>query len=491
MSPGFHMFRSLALGLILFSLHSAAQELPALEMTDCRINAGPGSPGIKARCGTLARPLDPTDPTATTIELSVAVVPALSLEPEPDPLVLIAGGPGQASISFYAAWAGAFERVRRDRDILLIDQRGTGESTAMTCDVDDEIIDGQYSTEQTLAATRECLEALPHDPRFFTTSIAVTDLEALRAALGYPQLNLYGISYGTRVAQHFTRRFPASTRTVILDGVVPPQTALGPEIATESQLAVERVFERCVNDPDCSERFPTIYQDFIDVQQQLQASPVTIDLPNPVTGRLEEVGLGNDELGVAIRLLLYNHRSIALLPLLIHEAANSNYGPLAAQFQMTAVALSDSLSIGMHNAIMCTEDMPFVDNDKVDHDAIASSYLGPLQLEALQAICSIWPAGILDDEFKTPLATDIPFLLLSGDADPITPPRYARMAAVDLRKAWLLTGKDQGHGQAPVGCMPRLISDFVATRTLDEVDTSCIDNSFAMPFFLDFSGPAP
>ncbi len=485
------MSRTLLLGLLLASAVCAAQEPPTLELDDCRINAGPGFPGIKARCGTFVRPLDPTDPASTTIELSVAVVPALSLEPEPDPLVLIAGGPGQASITFYAGWASAFERVRRDRDILLVDQRGTGGSTPMTCDVDDDIVEGQYTTEQTLAITRECLQSLPHDPRFFTTSVAVTDLEALRVALGYPQLNIYGISYGSRVAQHFARRFPASTRTVIIDGVVPPQIALGPEIATESQFAVEKVLERCVNDAKCNERFPTIRQDFADLRQKVDNDPPTVALADPLSGRTETVVLGHDEFAIAIRLLLYGHRSIALLPLLIHEAANGNYVPITAQYQMTAIALSESLSLGMHNAIMCTEDMPFVDDSQVDHAGLAASYLGPMQLEALQAICSVWPAGVLDEGFKTPVATSIPFMLLSGSVDPITPPRYAIKAAVDLETAWLLTGEDQGHGQAPVGCMPRLISEFISTATLEGVDTSCIDQSFTMPFFLDFAGPAP
>jgi len=321
--------------------------------------------------------------------------------------------------------------------------------------------------------------------------VAVTDLEALRSTLGYPQLNLYGISYGTRVAQHFARRFPGSARTVILDGVVPPQIPLGPEIATESQLALERVLGRCAEDAQCNERFPDLHQDFIDVQQLFDASPPVVELPDPTSGRIEEIELGSEEFGVAIRLLLYGHRSIALIPLLIHEAAEGNYGPLAAQFQMTVTELAESLSIGMHNAVMCTEDIPFVDHDNVDHDALAASYLGPLQLEALQTICSVWPAGVIDPGLRVPVATAIPFLLLSGGADPITPPRYAITAAADLEKAWLLTGKDQGHGQAAVGCMPRLISEFIENATLEDVDTSCIEQSFTMPFFLDFSGPAP
>lgn len=485
------MFRSFAIGLLLLSAQSDAQDPVALELSDCRISAGPGAPGIKARCGTFIRPLDPEDSGSTPLRLHVAVVPALSLEPEPEPLVPIAGGPGQSSVSYYAAYAPAFERVRRSREILLLDQRGTGLSATMNCDVDDDIVEGQYSKAQTLLATRECLTALPYDPRYFTTSVAVSDLEALRKALGYSQLNLYGISYGSRVAQHFARRYPESTRTVIIDGVVPPQIALGPEIATESQRAVSKILERCANDVHCGERFPTIRQDFLDIRGQLEDSAAMIRLPNPVTGRIDTVEFGSENLGVAIRLLLYNQRTIALLPLLLHEAANGNYVPLAAQFQMSTAALADALSIGMHNAVACTEDVPFIDDNSVDHEALAASYLGPLQLEALQTMCSIWPAGVLDDDFKEPLSTAIPFLLLSGDADPITPPRYAEMAAVNLSNAWLLTGVNQGHGQAIIGCMPRIIDQFVTVMSFEGIDTDCLEDSYAMPFFLDFSGPAP
>ena len=231
---------------------------PALELSDCRISAGPGYPGIEARCGLFPRPLDPANPEAGSIDLNVAVVPALSLEPAPDPLVPIAGGPGQSTVLFYAGWFTAFERVRQERDILLVDQRGTGESAPMTCDVDDEIVTGAYSKELTLQVTEKCLALLPHDPRFFTTSVAVADLEAVRQALGYASLNLYGISYGSRVAQHFARRYPDSTRTMIIDGVVPPQLPLGPDIAIESQKAVDRMLDRCAEDAACNERFPSL-----------------------------------------------------------------------------------------------------------------------------------------------------------------------------------------------------------------------------------------
>jgi hypothetical protein len=145
----------------------------------------------------------------------------------------------------------------------------------------------------------------------------------------------------------------------------------------------------------------------------------------------------------------------------------------------------------MHNSVMCAEDVPRFDESLIDEEAIANSYMGLVQIDALRAICSVWPAGPVDADFYAPLATRTPFLLLSGDSDPITPPRYADLAAMNLMKAWLLTGRGQGHGQLGVGCMPRIVADFVAGPGLENADTSCLEKSFAMPFFLDYGGPAP
>ena len=476
--------------LAVLSIGPAANAEP-LTLSECRISAGPGASSIEARCGTLSRPLDPSGEEPGEIELRVAVVPALNLTPEPDPLLPIAGGPGQGSVDFYTAYAWAFESVRRDRDILLIDQRGTGESATMNCEFDEDLIEGEFSTELTIEYTEQCLEQLPYDPRFFTTSVAVRDIEAVREALGYPSLNLYGVSYGSRVAQHFARRYPASTRTLVIDGVVPPQISLGPEIATESQKAVDKILARCEEDDACNERFPHIDETFARIVEQLKRSPVSIQVPDPSTGRLQDLEFGTGELATAIRLLAYHPNSVALIPLLVSEAGNGNFVPLGSQFMMTMIAMGDALALGMHNAVMCTEDVPFYDPDSIDYDGLEASYMGMLQLDALQAICSVWPAGPIDDGFKTPLETDIPVLLLSGDADPITPPRYADMAAVDLENATHLIGKHQGHGQVSVGCTPRLIADFIETADPTALDASCLERSFVMPYFLDFSGPNP
>jgi pimeloyl-ACP methyl ester carboxylesterase len=180
------------------------------------------------------------------------------------------------------------------------------------------------------------------------------------------------------------------------------------------------------------------------------------------------------------------------MPLLIHEAAGGNYRPLASQFLMAARSMQDALSIGMHNAVVCTEDAPFFSGENVSREELESTYMGAVQLDALEAICSVWPRGVLDDDLRTTLATDKPVLLLSGDADPVTPPRFAAMAAAELSNSRHLIGADQGHGQAVRTCIPEIMAEFVDSASVAELDEDCLaERQFAMPFFLDFAGPSP
>jgi pimeloyl-ACP methyl ester carboxylesterase len=481
--------------ILVFYLAGAVPAASAeLVLEDCRISAGQGFPGIKARCGFLERHENPADPASAVLALRVAVVPALSLEPEPDPFVPIAGGPGQSTIAFYSALSHAFEDIRRSRDIVLLDQRGTGSSAKLECDLGDEVVEGQLSTEETIALTRECLEAQPYNPEFFTTSIAVLDLEALRVALSYSQLNIYGVSYGTRVAQHFLRQFPGSVRSVILDGVVPPQLALGPDIAIDAQNALHNIFDRCTQSQECQARFPHIADEFASLEGRLTGGSISVALADPLTGVPDTIQFGHAELAAAIRLLSYDPRTVALMPLLIHEAVNENYAPLAAQFLMVMHNVSDSIAVGMHNAVVCTEDAPFYDGNSRSRDALTQTYIGPMLVEALEAICSVWPAGVIDPDFKKAVTTDKPVLLLSGDADPITPPQYADLAAVNFANKKHLTGLHQGHGQAGTGCMPKVMGRFIETLSVADEDLDpdkCLLRRHAMPFFLNFSGPRP
>ena len=191
-------------------------------MSDCVLKGARGYGTVNAQCGTWIRPENPDNPTGPTIELAVARIRALAPQPLPDAFTVINGGPGGSSIEMYADLAGAFAPILRDRDVLILDQRGTGQSNPLRCPDLEESVD-TYSEEAVRSATKQCLEGLTGDPRYYSTSVAVRDLEALRIELGYQQLNVYGVSYGTRVALHYLRRYPGSVRTMIIDGILPPE----------------------------------------------------------------------------------------------------------------------------------------------------------------------------------------------------------------------------------------------------------------------------
>ncbi len=457
----------------------------------CRLDRGVAAPSVAAECGELTVPENPAEPDGTQISLSVAVVPALNINPLPDPLILIAGGPGQSTVEFYLGYQGAFAPVRLNREIVLIDQRGTGASNPLVCPDVARQFDESTDPDVLRTAAEACLAEMPGDARYYTTSVAVADLDNVRRALGYEAINLYGISYGTRVAQHYMRRYPDATRRVILDGVVNTELVLGPGIAIDAQRALDSIFGRCASEGACATRFPNLADDFTNLMATVTDTPETVVLPDPVSGRPVEQTLGALELGSAMRLLSYSPLTSALLPLLIDEAANNaNFQPLAAQVQLVESQLEDSINIGMHNAVVCTEDVPFFTDLEALREPLAETYLGAQNVDGLAAICDIWPAGPIDADFKEPLVSDIPTLLLSGEFDPVTPPAYAKRAAEGLRNHQHIVGPAYGHGLAPHGCVPRLLAEFLEAESALPLDASCVDKLSVMPFFVDFAGPA-
>ncbi len=477
--------------IALFLSVPAARAHSGLTLEDCRISDSSGIRSVTARCGSLRVPENYAEPDGRQIDLFVAVVPALSQKPDPTPFTAIAGGPGAASTEFYTAYAGAFSRIQRNHDIVLIDQRGTGRSNALDCPVPEELDGAEWSLQLVRDSTRECLASIDADVRQYTTSVAVRDLDRLREALGYEQMNVYGSSYGTRVAQHYTRRYPERTRTVILDGVLPAADAVGPAIAIDAQRALDRILSRCADDTDCSEHFPGLGERLDELRQRLRSGAVDVAMQNPASGNPETFAFSEMDLVVALRLMSYHPDSVALMPLLIDAAASGNMAPLAAQSRMAQQDLSEALSFGMHNAVVCTEDAPFYGELDIDRAVLEETYLGATQFDTLVEICNIWDQGVIDDDLKTPLTGPTPVLVLSGSADPITPPGNGERVANTLENVLHVVGNGQGHGLAAVGCMPQLMADFVASGSLEELDPSCMDKQGPSPFFINFSGPTP
>jgi pimeloyl-ACP methyl ester carboxylesterase len=478
------------LGVIAAVLLQAPPTL-ALELTDCQLAPPTGAARTAARCGELVLPEDPDRPDSAQISLQIAVVPARAKTAAPDPVVFIAGGPGQSALESFPAIAGAFRAINAERDIILVDQRGTGGSNPLECPevAASEALDTEAVPAEVIEA---CIAELPGDPRFYTTSIAVRDLERVRETLGYATWNLYGISYGTRVAQHYLRRYPERTRSVILDGVVPPTLALGPRVSLDAQAALDLVFTRCAADEACATRFPDLATRFDELGAALTERPLEIMFPHPLTAEPTSLTLDADALSSAVRLLSYAPETVSLLPLLINTAVEGDPVPMAAQVEMVSSSLSEMIAIGMHNAVVCTEDAPFyADDDAALRDALADSYMGALQYDALIEICASWPAGVIDADFKEALVSAVPVLLLSGEADPITPPSNAELAAATLSRSRLLVGPGQGHGLAIRGCVRQLMTTFITDLDPEGLDADCIQRMRPAPFFTSFTGWEP
>ncbi|HET8690565.1 MAG TPA: alpha/beta fold hydrolase [Steroidobacteraceae bacterium] len=475
--------------LLAFAAEAAESPLP---LADCRISDVDGLVSTAARCGKLEVPENPAEPEGRKIALAVAVVPAVAAKAKPDPVVLIAGGPGQGSIEGFAPLLDAFAGLRRERDLLLVDQRGTGGSNRLDCDIPDDALEtGDIPPARLAALARDCLAKLPGRAGFYTTSVAVRDLEAVRAALGYERLNLFGGSYGTRVAQHYARRYPERTRTITLDGVVPPGLALVPRIAIESQRALDGVFARCAADAACNSRFPALPQQLAKLDAALRKAPAAIRLADPLTAKPREGQFTRSALVAAIRLLLYSPATASLLPLLVHEAAtNGNVVPLAAQAEMAGEALEQAIAFGMHNSVVCAEEAPRF-GESADRAALEATLIGPQMVDGMAAICGVWPRGPVDEDFAQPLRSDVPALLLSGEFDPATPADWGARAAAGFSDVRHLVFPGQAHGQERLRCAQRIIRQFVDAGTATSLDTACVDEIRPAPFFLSFSGSAP
>jgi pimeloyl-ACP methyl ester carboxylesterase len=461
-------------------------------LEDCRLESATAGGSVTARCGWYRVRENREDAASKELKLHVAVIPALRLKPSPDPLFILSGGPGQAASDFYLSVAPAFARIRRDRDLVLVDQRGTGRSNRLACKLPDDSEFAVLDPQELQRLVRECRASLPGDPRYYTTSIAVRDLDDVRAALGYEKVNLYGISYGTRVAQHYMRRYPDRVRTAILDGAVPAEVALGPEVAIEAQHAIDSALQRCTQDDGCARQFPQISRQFTALQERLRKEPVTVSIQHPVTGVLTTTRLDVARLGAAVRLLTYADETVSTLPLMIHEA-QSLHEPqaLAAQYLRVQSDIEEQIAGGMHFAVVCSEDAPRWDQENITEEALAKTYLGTAFMSGMRAVCADWPRGPVDADFAKPLHSDVPTLMLSGSDDPVTPRRYADQILKGLRNGKHLVAAGQGHGQLATGCIPRLTAEFIASGTVAGLDDACVRTIGPAPFMLSRSATAP
>jgi pimeloyl-ACP methyl ester carboxylesterase len=325
--------------------------------------------------------------------------------------------------------------------------------------------------------------------RFYTSSAAVADLEAVREAFGLSSVDLYAASYGTRVAQLYMRRHPKSIHAVILDGVTYPEQAIGPDTPLDGQRALDLIMKRCADSADCASAYPQLQQDLDALLRRFGPQKTMLTLDDPDDDQPLEIEFSRSLLAAGLRFLSYSAGQASLMPTLIHRAATGTLAPLAAQTVMNARQIGDQLATGMQNTVVCSEDVPFF--GAFDREVLARTYQGTEQVDALLEICSLWPRGAVDADLHSPLRSDIPTLLLSGEADPVTPPEDAVRAARGLAHHRHLILNGEGHGQVATGCVPKLIADFLDGPVPEKLDASCLMRHRPAPFFVNATGPAP
>ena len=461
-----------------------------LALHDCRLEHPLKVASVAARCGVLQVAENPAEPTGRSIGLHVAVVPALNRRSRAAPLFLLAGGPGQAASDLYVSYAGAFARVNRNHDIVLLDQRGTGQSEPLFCDYPEDWRTTRDELPALRQATRDCLARYGERVRYYTSSVAALDLERVREALGYAQIDLYGASYGTRMAELYLRHHADAVQAVVLDGITYPEQAIGPDTPLDGERALDLILGRCRDSPECAAAYPDLHADFGALRARFGPGSAALTLPDPATGEPLELEFNRGVLAAALRLLSYNASQASLLPTLIHQASSGRLAALAAQTVMMAREIRGQLASGMQNSVVCSEDVPYYPA-AIDRRQLDATYQGTEQLDALTEICKLWPKGPVDADLHAPLHSDVPSLLLSGEADPVTPPANARRLALGLAHHRLLVLPGEGHGQLATGCMPRLVAAFLDARDPQALDAACLAQHRPAPFFVGSTGPAP
>jgi pimeloyl-ACP methyl ester carboxylesterase len=465
------------LGAALLTLSAQAAELKP-----CRLR------GVEheALCAVIPRALDPAQPQGVQIDVHFAVLPALARNKKPDPVFFFAGGPGQSAIEIAATVGAMLGRFTNRRDIVLIDQRGVGKSAPLVCDADDPArpLAEQFDLERQRAQQARCFEqlkALPYgDLRFFTTTIAMADAEAVRAALGAETINLVGGSYGTRAVLEYLRQFPQRVRRAVIDGVAPPDMVLPASFSPDNQAALDALFAACEQDQGCAAREPQLAERW---RALLAALPRTVTLAHPLTGRSESLELTRPMLLGMVRGPLYAPALAAALPAAIGEATRGRFEPLAGVATAFGGRRGTQMAAGMHFAVVCAEDFPRLARspDKPGADfggAFATLY---------DEVCPALARGAVPEAFYTMPPAPAATLVLSGGLDPVTPPRHGERAAQALgAKAKHVVVPNAGHGVMGIGCMRDVLYRFVDAAADDEalkVDAACVTAIPRPPMF--------
>jgi len=451
------------------------QSTASISLKECRI------PGVDAavKCATHEVLENRDAKGGRKIGLNIVVYPASARIKEPDPIFIFAGGPGQAATDVISLVTPQLSGLTTKRDIVFIDQRGTGKSNLLSCKFPaDDALD-MVSPEQrraiTLKFVAECRDQLAKraDLTQYGSTAAMADYDEVRAALGYEKINLWGGSYGTRTAQEYLRRYPDRVRTVILDGVASPSMALPASFARDAGAALEAAFKSCETQQQCNKRYPTFRVDFAQLLERLDKKPLTLSVRDPLSNVARDVSITRQSVATQVFSLLYVPQLVAVLPEAVKQASLGNYAPLFAASGGFMDFAEDKIALGMRLSVACNEDVPRIDAAARE----AADKLPPFRatfIREFSTACEGWPKGKVADDFFTPVKSDKPVLIFSGGLDPVTPPVFGDEVKKTFSNSAHFVAPNIGHGVAQHGCAPKMMKQFIEKASIEGLDGECL-----------------
>ena len=403
--------------------------------------------------------------------IHVAVVPAASGKALRDPIVVLMGGPGEDAISAAEIYAAQFAPLLAERDLLLVDQRGTGSSAPLNCELfhPDRASDNlhDFFPRAAIESCRSRLQSVADLTRY-TYPYFARDLEQVRTALGYGPLNLFAGSYGTRAAQVYMRAYPQSVRTVYLGSVVPMDLEGPLDFAKTAQTALDRMFDNCDTELACRRAFPNLRSEFRQILERLATRGVRVSRP----GHAEAISMDRGRVAEWFRSKLYRPREAVALPWTIHRAFAGEWAPIVDGILFGAGELDKDISLGLFFSITCSEDMPFVREQDVAPQT-QGTFLGDYRLRQQQAACEHWPRSTLPRDYRKPVRSNIPTLFVTGDMDGGTPLSFTNRVAQNFSEHAAVVIHGQGHTEWS-DCVAKIYQRLVRNASVERLDAqSC------------------
>lgn len=463
-----------AILLILQSASAVRHSPPKIDLKDCQVRGLQG-----AKCGTLEVYENRATKNGRKISLNILVLPATGNKREPDPLFYFAGGPGSAATEDAVGFAPSFPKLRESRDFVFVDQRGTGGSHPLDCKfydpADPQSYLGYFFPLEDVRKCRAELETKA-DLKLYTTTIAMDDIDEVRAALGYEQINLFGASYGTRAALTYLKRHPKRVRTATLQGVSPTNHHMPGDFPVSNERALQGVIAECAADEACNNAFPNLKDEAKSLLAQLIKEPVEVEIQKPNSTERVKVKLSRDLAAEAIRYMLYHPASASRVPLTIHTAAKGDFAPLVQAALRYRRNLVGTGSNGMYLSITCAEDLPWIKPGEGEKLA-ENTFLGDYRLRQQREACQLWPRAEVERDYAQPVRADLPVLILTGEWDPVTPPANGETVAKTLPNSFHVivpSGAHGLHGLQGMDCVDQIMIQFIQSGTMKGIDTACV-----------------